>query len=480
MGFINNVKRWLSMRLLGKAKEEFDVTVVSHPQTENLINICGQIYRGVPYWLEDGVKTINFAEVICSEIARLTTLGIHITVDGAEQQGSRAYYIQKQIDGCYYRLREWIENGCGYGTIILKPSQDDIQVMTPDRYVSTEEKNDEIWGAVFHSCVQSPDGKKWYNRLEYHRFLENGLYAVDNRCYIGDSRNDAGKPIPIEKTPWNGLQEHVEIEGLERPLFAVFRTPAANNKEINSPLGMPVFAQAIEELKDLDVAYSRNSTEIYDSNRIVLLDSDKLTAGNFIEELKPNSPQTWELKRKQMKLPDYVKNVEGDGSSSFYQEINPTLNTEVRVGGINNYLSQIGFKCGFSNGYFVFNEKTGMITATQVEADDRRTIQTIKDVRDRLESAIKDLCYALDKFADLYDYAPVGEWELVFDFGDITYSYQEDKATWWNYVVQGKAPAWRYFVKFEGMSEDEAKEMIAEAALANAETQQLFARVGNE
>ena len=243
---------------------------------------------------------------------------------------------------------------------------------------------------------------------------------------------------------------------------------------------MPVFAQAIEELKDLDVAYSRNSNEIYDSKRIVLLDSDKLTAGNFIEGLKPNSPQTWELKRKQMKLPDFVKNVEGDGSSSFYQEINPTLNTEVRVGGINNYLSQIGFKCGFSNGYFVFNERTGMITATQVEADDRRTIQTIKDVRDRLESAIKDLCYALDKFADLYDYAPVGEWELVFDFGDITYSYQEDKATWWNYVVQGKVPAWKYFEKFEGMTEDEAKALIAEAALANAETQQLFARVGNE
>lgn len=469
------------MVLLGKAKEEFDIKPVTSAQTEQLVNMCAQIYQGVPYWLEDGVKTINAAEVICAETARLATLGIHITIEGGEQQGSRGEWMQKNIDRSYYSFRKWVENGCAYGTIILKPSEETVQIMTPDRYVPIEEKNGEIWAAVFHDCVQSPDGKKWYNRLEYHRFLENGLYAVDNRCYVGSSRNDAGTPLPIEKSPWNGLLEHVEIEGLERPLFAVFTTPAVNNKEVNSAYGLPIFAQAIEELKDLDVAYSRNSSEIYDSERTVLMDADRLTTGTkLIEGLKQNSPQSWEIKRKQMKLPRFVNNVEGDGSNNYYQEINPTLNTAVRIEGINNYLSQIGWKCGFSNGYFVLDQKTGMVTATQVEADDRRTIQFIKDVRDRLECAIKDLCYALDKFADLYDYAPVGAWDIVFDFGDITYSYQEDKATWWQYVQQGKMPAWKYFVKFEGMTEEEAKELIQEANESNAETQQLFARVENE
>ena len=468
------------MRLIGKAKEEFDIKPILSAQTEQLVNMCAAIYQGTPPWLEDGVKTINFAEVICSEVARLTTLGIHIEVEGADQEGSRAAYINKQVNSIYYRLRHWVEYGCGYGTVILKPAQEVVQLMTPDRYVVTEQKNDEITGVVFHDCIQSPDGKKWYNKLEYHRFLENGLYAVDNRCYVGSSRNDAGEPLPIEKSPWNGLEEHVEIENIEKPLYAVFRTPAANNREVNSPMGMPVFAMAIEELRDLDIAYSRNATEVYQSKRTVLMDSDKLTTGGLIEGLKSNSPQAWGAKSKQMELPDYIKIVEGDGTNTFYQEINPTLNTAVRTQGINSLLSQIGFKCGFSNGYFVFNEKTGMITATQVEADDRRTIHTIKDVRDKLESAITDLCYALDKFADLYDYAPVGVWELKFDFGDITYSYQEDKATWWNYVIQGKMPAWKYFEKFEGMTKDEAIELLAEAAQASVETQQLFASVNNE
>ena len=153
----------------------------------------------------------------------------------------------------------------------------------------------------------------------------------------------------------------------------------------------------------------------------------------------------------------------GNGPEEFYQEINPQLNTETRITGINFYLSQIGYKCGFSNGYFVFDEKTGMVTATQVESDDRRTIQLIKDIRDKLESCLDGALYAMSKYADLYNLSPVGPYEVVYDFGDITYNREEDRARWWNYVIQGKVPAWQYFVKFEGMTEEDAKAMVEEA-----------------
>jgi hypothetical protein len=33
----------------------------------------------------------------------------------------------------------------------------------------------------------------------------------------------------------------------------------------------------------------------------------------------------------------------------------------------------------------------------------------------------------------------------------------------WQYVIAGKYPAWMYFVKFEGMSEEDAKAAVAEA-----------------
>lgn len=192
--------------------------------------------------------------------------------------------------------------------------------------------------------------------------------------------------------------------------------------------------------------------EVEDSQRIVLLDSDTmLESGKKISESQ------------NVKLPKYVKNIRGSGVEIFYQEINPTLNTDTRLTGINALLSQIGYKVGFSNGYFVFNENSGIQTATGVEADQQRTIQFIKDCRDQLEACMGDLIYAMSKIADLYQLAPVGTYEVVFDFGDITYNRDEDRSRWWGYVQAGKVPAWKFFVKFEGMTEEDAKAMVAEA-----------------
>jgi A118 family predicted phage portal protein len=209
---------------------------------------------------------------------------------------------------------------------------------------------------------------------------------------------------------------------------------------------LPVFSEAIQELRDLDIAYSRNAKEVIDSKRTVLLDTDRLLP-NSTRAMRQNALG-------HSAMPDYIKLVEGDTSleTDIYHEINPNLNTDTRLKGINALLSQIGYKVGFSNGYFVFNESSGIQTATGVESEQQRTIQFIKDVRDKLEDYLKGLIYALNVFADLYGLAPKGTYELVFDFGDITYNREDDRARWWGYVASGKVPAWLFFVKFEGMT----------------------------
>lgn len=278
------------------------------------------------------------------------------------------------------------------------------------------------------------------------------------------SEMDEGKQVAMEVTPWvdDALADDATMEGADRLLFGIFRTPAANNKDPNSPMGLPIFSSALEELKDLDVAYSRNAKETVDSKRLLLLDADRLySAGQKL----PPSRQAREAHIKNSGLPDYVKAVEGSGSmeKEIYHEINPTLQTDKRLTGINALLSEIGFKCGFSNGYFVFNEKTGMVTATEVESDDRRTLQLVNDVRKALQSCLENMIYALNWFADAYKLAPRGTYEIAYDFADLTLNEEEDKARWWGYVVQGKVPAWVYFNKFEGYTEEEAKALVAAA-----------------
>lgn len=455
MGVISTVKRWISMLFKNDAEKEFNIKSITSQQMESVLAKCEKVYNGRPSWLdeEDGIRTINFAKSICSETARLTTLAVSISVDGS----GMGDYIQSVIDKSYYNLRGWVQRGFARGTAIIKPNGNGLDVFTPGEFLITSvDDNSNINGIVFKDHYE--ENGRFYTRFEYHRFETDNVYAISNRSYVSDNPDSLGKKIDITKTKWSELLPDAYItksndERLDAPLFGVFTTPDANDIDSSSPLGQPLFAPALEELKDLDIAYSRNAGELKDSRRIVLAD-DRLLLPTGVN-LKTRKPI--------INLPKFVKNVSGTDPKEFYQEINPQLNTDIRKTGINQQLSFIAYKCGYSNGYFSFDEKTGVVTATQIEADQQRTIQFIKDCRDKLQNCMDGVIYAVQVMAELYGLAPSGTYEVEYGFGDIIYSYEEDKANWWKYVVQGKMPAWKYFVKFENMTEDEAKALTAEA-----------------
>ena len=474
MGLITTLKRWFNMIFKKQAEEDFNIQAAEFPEMESIINRCANIYRGVPEWLDDknSIKTINFAKSVCSETARLATLAIGIQIDGS----ARATWLQEQIDKVYFQIRHWVEYGCAYGTVFIKPNGESLDVFTPADVTIVDYDNQEIKGIIFKDSYTA--GRKYYTRLEYHRFVETTVdgvttypYYVSNRAYVSKSPQNIGDKIDLKQTKWADLMADTPPilkangEKLDGPLYGVLRTPQANNVDISTPLGLPIFAEAIEELKDLDIAYSRNAKEILDSKRTVLADDRLLMpSGSPVSSM---TPQAMEHRCSEMSLPDYVKNVFGQDEKEFYQEINPILNTDTRISGINALLSQLGYKIGFSNGYFVFNETSGIQTATGVEAEQQRTIQFIKDVRDKLESCLDQVIYALNVHADLYGLAPVGAYEVNYDFGDITYSFEADKQTWLGYVNTGRVPFWYYLVKFEGFSEEDAKALANEANKEN-------------
>lgn len=447
-----------------RAEEDFQVKEITSQQMKDVISRCADMYRGAPYWVsaEDNIKTINFAKAVCSETARLATLGIKIQIGG----GARGTWLQEQINKVYFNLRHWVEYGCAYGTVIIKPNGSGFDVFTPFDFMITEsDSNGNITGIVFKDSYA--DNDKYYTRLEYHRFVETQTednpiypYYISNRAYVSRHSDALGDPIALNRTRWANLMEETppimknSDEQLDGPMFGIFRTPQANNVDLGTALGLPIYADAIEEMKDLDVAYSRNAGEIFDSEKIILAD-DRLMYDSG-KNLKTRGPAD-------VKLPHYVKNVFGNSPEEFYQEINPQLNTDTRLSGINALLSQIGYKCGFSNGYFVFNEATGIQTATGVEAEQQRTVQLVKDVRDKLEACLNGAIYAMSVYADLYRLAPVGNYEVVYDFGDITYNREEDRARAYQLTLQGFYTKEYYLEKYEGFTPEDAAKMVAAA-----------------
>lgn len=100
MGIFSRMKEILSNLFRQRARDEFKIDTVTSPEMQRVIEKCGYIYRGSPYWLDkdEHIKTINFAKAVCSETARLATLAIGIEIDGS----ARANWLQELI-GCRSR-----------------------------------------------------------------------------------------------------------------------------------------------------------------------------------------------------------------------------------------------------------------------------------------------------------------------------------------------------------------------------------------
>lgn len=466
-----------------EAQDKFNVETIESDVMKAALNDWVNIYQGKPDWtLPDDkgnidIESFNFAKKLCNETARLTTLALGITVEGS----ARADWINGFMESYIARMKnEECEKACAFGYIILKPNGEGIDYVMPWDFCPTHATDGKVDGGIFFDHYHEPGDKWYYTRLEWQRFeewrvpMQNDvrLYRITNKAYRATGANGIGQECNIKETVWARYLEDAAYENIEQPLFSIFKMPLSNNIDMSSPLGVSIFSNAQKELKSLDIAWTRLEDEIFDSQKITFL-------GDMLID-EPGRPVRSRfapggaVDKTGKALPRHVRILPGTSEGDEYHEVNPALQTADRLSGIDHFLNLVGVKCGYSTGQFVLNGRTGHVTATQVEADDRETIQYIKQIRDSFQTATDGLIYALDKYADIYSLAPVGVYDVNYDFGDITYNWEEDRARHYQYVRQGEYPLWMYYVKFEGMSEDEAKAVTAEAKSENEPKEGLF------
>ena len=200
-----------------------------------------------------------------------------------------------------------------------------------------------------------------------------------------------------------------------------------------------------------------------------------------------------------IELPEFIENVgnldTGNGTGGSPVEMwQPTLQVTTRTEGINFYLNVIAMKTGFSEGYFTFNEKSGLATATQVEADERRTINTMMSYRNILDrpnsngdgrvGAIHDIAYIIDVMSvirennetkEIYvDSDSFGGYEIFCNFADPFQNTEEDRQRAYQLMIQGIISKVYYLSKYEGFTEEEARDIVAEAKSENEPKEGLF------
>lgn len=464
------------------AEKEFNVDIISSDLMEMAQIEWQNIIKGRPYWMSKNVRTINFAKFLCYYTSKKTCLDLNVTISGSD----RADYINQCIKAMIQKsIRDKVEDACGAGGIILKPNgtynpAGAIDYVMPGSFAVTEKNsNGDILGVIF--IDRRVKGDDYYTRLEYQHFTsaigEDGertgrTYTIENKAFKSRGSDSLGRSIKLTDVPeWKDIPESICISNVEKPLFGYFKMPYNNTIDYASPEGVAVFANCIEELRNLDVAWSRKDDEVDDSQHITFIDENALMK---------RDKNTGDKAR--VELPRFVKGLKmGVDAQSTVDEHVPTLLTDQRVADINSVLSMISTKAGFSQGQFVLDRKTGIATATEIESDDSETVETITDIRNALKTAIKDLVYALDKYCDVFFNMPSGYVnaldddvadEDVFYFKDLLTSFEQDRTRAYQLMMNGVYSKRKYLKEYEGFNDKEIDEMFTETQKENATEQQ--------
>ena len=467
------------------AEKAFGVETYLSPEMDAAIKIWGQLESGKPPWVKDDTRTIRFSNTVDRELAKLITQNIDIKVQAKYGTGETAKRIQKAIDGHFLKnAQENMEKVIRLGGVMAKWNGDGMDYIPPDRFLVTEfDSNEEVTGAIFFSYYQKE--KKFYTRAEWHRF-EDGerrdeagesvsvrVCRVSNKAFVSDNQDEIGRPIDLKNTKWADIVPEFAAENLEKPLFVYIKNPYSNTIDPDSPLGVSCFSECIEELRWLDIAMSTLGVETEDSE-------PKMIVGQSAIQYAQNNG---------IELPRMVlKTGLDDMTDKPFEQWQPTLQVASRTDGINFLLSIISYKTGFDPGYFVFNGQTiSVATATQVEATERRTINTVGDYRDILScpdsngdgriGAIHDIAYIMDAMSVINgESAPseFGNYEIYADFADLTRNAEEDRSRALLLTDKGFYPKWYYLVHNEGFTEEEARAIVAEAKSENEPKDGLF------
>lgn len=168
-----------------------------------------------------------------------------------------------------------------------------------------------------------------------------------------------------------------------KPLFYIMKTNIANNIDLDSPMGLSIYANAIDTLKGCDVAYDCCLREVITGQRIVMMNKCLLTTD---DSGRPIAPQ--DVKQTYMQF--FGDDAQSD-VSEFIKEFHPTLNTDALDKELQNQLNMLSSKVGLGSNYYRFDSSSGAVTATEYVGERNDFMRNAVKISKSIKIALKDL-----------------------------------------------------------------------------------------
>ncbi len=262
-------------------------------------------------------------------------------------------------------------------------------------------QNGYISECAFSSVVTR--GERDYLYLQIHRKEDSGEYVIENRIYRYDNEQLADEALTNVK----GFERIPPVvhTGIDKRQFVIDRPNIANNFNYLLPTGISVYANAIDVMQGVDIAYDSYVNEFKLGKKRIMV---KPAAAKYLdgEPVFDSSDVAFYV------LPEDVN----DGA--VITPIDMTLRTAEHNTGIQDQLNILSSKCGFGETYYRFDGGS-VATATQVISENSTMFRTIKKHEIILEDALVELCRVLLRLGNTAMGAGLNEdVEISIDFDD--------------------------------------------------------------
>lgn len=357
------------------------------------------------------------------------------------------------------QFQRWLEYMFAMGGMVAKPyvvNGDTIKItwVSAQNFLPLESSNDNIRGGVF--LDETRQGKKYFTHLEWHMF-EGDQYHIRNELYQSDSPDDLGIKVSLATLPqFADMQPDIPIDGLTHPMFVYFKPNVANNFETMSPLGISIFANALDTLKTLDIAFDSFQREFALGKRRIIVPASAIKA---IYDTKTGEVHRYFDSNDEV----YQALQTGETDSEQIQDMAAQLRVTDHVAAIKSLLDTLAMQMGFSSGTFTFDGQA-VKTATEVISENSETFRTKNAHETLIEQGIRELIDVIAQLADLYgifDNPGSDSYEVTVDFDD---SIANDRIQDANFYVTmdaaGMIPKQIAIQRIWDISEEQAKQWL--------------------
>ena len=242
--------------------------------------------------------------------------------------------------------------------------------------------NKEITECAFGS-VEYIKGIK-YVVLSVHKLADNGNYVIYNHLFKETNGNLS--EIVSDKT-------EAEFDTKSNvKWFSIFKPLLTNNLFANSPFGIPHYANAIDNMKAVDLSFDALKNEIKDGRRRTFVRAEMLNYDDGTQKLTFDPEDT-----------DIYVLPSGANKDDLIQSDTDTLRTSQQIETLNANLNILSNKVGLGDNFYTF-DGVQLSTATAVMSSNSKLARRKKKLEIGYESAIYDLvkavCYASSEFGN--------------------------------------------------------------------------------